>query len=242
MAGAFGAHAENADITTSQYYVDTKLNEKQDAAPANNANSVMTYDSTSADGVGAKAIYNASSTYRTQKNALVTAGTANTAIQNAANSEFTCANPPKCNLWKITSVIPSKNLLNPANIHQGTLSGGQPILTPSRCYFDYIPVHTGDVVNFTARNNTPPIRGVLDIHSAPTDDAFIKHIAGTQITPDANHTGYQFNITQDGYIRGLWLSNDYDFTPDDIVDPMVEISPTPSPYEPYQQTYLPENH
>ena len=51
-----GAYAENSEITTSQYYVDTKLSGKQDAAPANNANSVMIYDSTSADGVGAKAI------------------------------------------------------------------------------------------------------------------------------------------------------------------------------------------
>ena len=100
---AFGVYAETSEITTSQYYVDTKLSEKQDAAPANNANSVMTYDSTSADGVGAKAIYNETSTYETQKTSLVTAGTANDAIQNAINMEFTCANPPKCTLWDMTA-------------------------------------------------------------------------------------------------------------------------------------------
>ena len=106
VLGIATVYAENSEITTSQYYVDTKLSEKQDAAPANNINSVMTYDSASSDGVGTKAIYNASSTYEPQKAALVTAGTANGAIQNGINNEFTCANPPKCNLWRMTGLFP----------------------------------------------------------------------------------------------------------------------------------------
>ena len=100
------AHAEHENISTSQYYVDTKSAEKQDAVPANNANSVMTYDSTSADGIGSKAIYNPNSSYAGQSKALVTASTANTAIQNGINKEFVCANPPTCNLWRIRNTTP----------------------------------------------------------------------------------------------------------------------------------------
>ncbi len=99
--------AENTNISTSQYYVDTNAATKQDAAPANNANSVMTYDSTSPDGIGAKAIYDTTATYGEQKSALVTAATANAAIQNGINSEFVCANPPKCNLWDLKGFYPT---------------------------------------------------------------------------------------------------------------------------------------
>ncbi len=246
-ADAFGVHAENAGITTSQYYVDSKSNEKQDAAPANDANSVMTYDSTATDGVGAKAIYNSTTSYETQKKSLVTAGVANAAIQNAINMEFTCANPPKCNLWNITSVIPSRNLLNPVNIHQGTISSGVGthgvVFSPryNRCYFDFIPVHAGDKVNFTSLNGTPPAYQYIWLYSDQNEESYARFIHGSQILPDANHSGYQFTIPQDGYVRGIWLSNEYNFTTNDIKEPMIEISPTPSPYEPYQPIYLPEN-
>ncbi len=104
---AAGVHAENMNISTSQYYVDTNAATRQDAAPANNANSVMTYDSTSPDGIGAKAIYDTTATYGEQKSALVTAATANAAIQNGINSEFVCANPPKCNLWDLKGFYPT---------------------------------------------------------------------------------------------------------------------------------------
>ena len=106
-------HAEHENISTSQYYVDAKSAEKQDAVPANNANSVMTYDSTSADGIGIKAIYDTSASYAGQSKALVTASTANTAIQNGINNEFVCANPQGgCTLWRIhnktrQSILPS---------------------------------------------------------------------------------------------------------------------------------------
>ena len=112
---AFVAWAEDTGITTSQAYVETKAAEKQDAAPANNANSVMTYDSTSADGVGKKAIYDSSASYPDQTDALMTADTANAAIQNAINNEFTCANPPKCTLWNMfVGGETSKNLFRGA--------------------------------------------------------------------------------------------------------------------------------
>ncbi len=96
--------AGNTNISTSQYYVDTNAATRQDAVPANNANSVMTYDSTSPDGIGTKAIYDTTATYETQTNALVTATTANAAIINGINSEFVCANPPKCNLWNLAGL------------------------------------------------------------------------------------------------------------------------------------------
>ncbi len=109
--GITTVYAENTNISTSQYYVDTNAATRQDAVPVHNTNTVMTYDSTSPDGIGAKAIYDTTASYADQTGALITADTANAAIQNGINSEFTCANPPKCNLWDIVQVgETSKNL------------------------------------------------------------------------------------------------------------------------------------
>ncbi len=104
----FDAYAANENAATSKEYVDTELATKQPTIPAQGNNVVMTFDSTATDGIGEKAIYDESTAYDTQQNALVTAATANAAVQMAINGEFICTeysniDPTDCWLWGIKS-------------------------------------------------------------------------------------------------------------------------------------------
>ena len=101
---AFG----DATITSKQY-VDTQIAMKQNTIPAANTNTVLTYTGTAGE-IGQKAIYNENENYAEQQSALVTAGTADAAIQMAIDGEFVCANPPKCTLWTFETES-SQNIL-----------------------------------------------------------------------------------------------------------------------------------
>lgn len=108
MLCTFAVYAENENAATSKEYVDTELATKQPTIPAQGNNVVMTFDSTATDGIGTKNIYDEATTYDTQQNALVTAGTANAAVQMAINGEFICTeystiDPTDCWLWGIKS-------------------------------------------------------------------------------------------------------------------------------------------
>ncbi|MBO7509365.1 MAG: hypothetical protein J6T57_03775 [Alphaproteobacteria bacterium] len=89
MACTFGAFAANEESVTSREYVDAGLGAKQDTLTTTGAG-VMTFDSTQTDGIGQKPIYNPNGDYVAQADALVTASTANIAIQNAIAAEFVC--------------------------------------------------------------------------------------------------------------------------------------------------------
>ena len=95
-----GAFANDVTKITSKTYVDTEIAKNQDVMPAVNANTVLTHTNT-AGVVGQKAIYDATENYVGQETALVTAGTADSAIQMAIEGEFVCANAPTCTLWTI---------------------------------------------------------------------------------------------------------------------------------------------
>ncbi len=106
VVGIATAYAENENAATSKEYVDTELATKQPTIPAEGANVVMTFDSTATDGIGTKNIYDPSGSYMNQQNALVTAATANSAVQMAINGEFICTeystiDPTDCWLWGI---------------------------------------------------------------------------------------------------------------------------------------------
>ena len=106
ILGTAGAYAENENAATSKEYVDTELATKQPTIPAAGNNVVMTFDSNATDGIGTKNIYDPSDSYMNQQNALVTAGTANTAVQMAINGEFECVlydpdNTTDCWWWNI---------------------------------------------------------------------------------------------------------------------------------------------
>ncbi len=106
---AFAAHAANENAATSKEYVDTELATKQPTIPAEGNNVVMTFDSAADDGIGTKQIYDETTSYVSQETALVTAATANGAVQMALNGELTCGmydpdNPTDCWLWNLNSV------------------------------------------------------------------------------------------------------------------------------------------
>ena len=123
-AGEIGAREVKSDLGSNTSddslptvsAVNDGLDDKQDAVPANNTNTVLTYTGT-AGNVGAKGIYQNSGTYANQMDNLVTAGTFNTALRNGLESEFVCveydpAEPDKCWLWAINDrnehpVLPS---------------------------------------------------------------------------------------------------------------------------------------
>ncbi len=112
-----GARAANENAATSKEYVDTELATKQPTIPAAGDNVVMTFDSNATDGIGTKNIYDPSGDYASQTDALVTAATANAAVQMAINGEFYCKEwstivENDCWLWGIKSELHnSPNLL-----------------------------------------------------------------------------------------------------------------------------------
>ncbi len=106
--GVVGAYAENENAATSKEYVDAAVATKQPTIPAQGNNVVMTFDSGADDGIGTKPIYDETASYASQKDALVTATTANAAVQMAINGEFECVlydpdNPTDCWWWNIKS-------------------------------------------------------------------------------------------------------------------------------------------
>ena len=108
VLGISGAYAANENAATSKEYVDTAVATKQPTIPAQENNVVMTFDSTAGNGIGTKQIYDESASYASQENALVTAGTANAAVQMAIKGEFECVlydpyNPTDCWWWNIKS-------------------------------------------------------------------------------------------------------------------------------------------
>ena len=109
VLGTAGAYAANENAATSKEYVDTAIAAKQPTIPAEGANVVMTFDSTADNGIGTKQIYDETASYVSQETALVTAQTANGAVQMALNGELTCQeystiDPTDCWLWNLNSV------------------------------------------------------------------------------------------------------------------------------------------
>ena len=245
------AYAEHENISTSQYYVDVQSATKQDAVPANNANSVMTYDSTSADGIGSKAIYDTSASYAGQSKALVTASAANTAIQNGINNEFVCKNPPECTLWKIRNTTPhasGKNLFDinrvPSvtwngsgivNNHDGTITvTGSPTnsaIKPGLTLSELVP----DLVV----GNTYTLSLQSDYH----DNEYITLIYGT----GSNRIVFSWinarnrTITQTDLDSLVYFQAPTNMVPVNIWDIQIEEGDTATAYEPYKNLYMPAN-
>ena len=85
---AGGVAGADSSITSKQY-VDTVLDTLQPQVPAKNTDTVLTHTGTAGE-IGEKKIYNTNNSYNEQTDALVTAETFNTALQNALASEFVC--------------------------------------------------------------------------------------------------------------------------------------------------------
>ena len=104
-----------AFAVTSESYVDSVLNTLQDEIPAENTNAVLMNIGVSGE-IGTKKIYDATQSFTSQANALVTAETFNAAIQNAIDNEYVCIEwlgehiPSNCLLYQIRPVMPKQTL------------------------------------------------------------------------------------------------------------------------------------
>lgn len=84
------AFAAGESVPTSKSYVDAEIATKQDKIAANNGAAQVLTNTGTAGEYGTRGIYDANGAYATQQNNLVDAGTMNSAVQNAIDSEFEC--------------------------------------------------------------------------------------------------------------------------------------------------------
>ena len=84
--------------------VNTALAGKQDTLPNNTVGKLVTYNGAMGS-VGSADVYDSTSTYSTQQNALVKAKQVNAAISAGFNGVLTCADSPTCSLWQIDTTM-----------------------------------------------------------------------------------------------------------------------------------------
>jgi len=156
----------------------TALDAKQDAVPANDSNSVLTYTGV-AGNVGSKGVYQDSGTYAEQMDDLVTAETFNSALANGLNNEFICAEydpaePDKCWLWEIRALVSTdtnRNLFDKNNltrIHGWFPKSGDYWRYTVNGYSVRIPCKPN--TSYTARYNSNSTQAVLSFASTASDD------------------------------------------------------------------------
>ena len=256
--GIANAYAENENAATSKEYVDTAIATKQPTIPAEGNNVVITFDSSADDGIGTKPIYDESASYASQQDALVTAATANAAVQMAINGEFYCKEystivENDCWLWGIKPHTTGKNLFNKDDsslqfngylaygggerfVLTKTNSGNRTLLikaTPNTTYTVQRRTDLGSCYNrmrICAFTDTPsdgiqcPILNLIDNTTTRT---------ATFTTPaDTKYIGI--------YIRNCNSQPETDW--DEFLNAFqMEPGSTATEYEPYPQTYLPEN-
>ncbi len=262
--GAVGSRAISGDLgnesnTTNTAIptvgaVNTKLDNKQDELDFA-ANTVLMNTGT-AGAPAAKGIYDDSGSFAEQSDSLIEAATFNAALQNAINSEFTCAqrkdpNDPtsKCLLFNIFApVAPSRNLFDVSKIPDRTLG-----------YYGTICENNGD--------------GTITVTDAPPMDSAI-YCGGTlgALAPGliVNNT-YTLSFDTNGTSRGIylykarqsWFSGQSKTITQEMLDSLVhfyaayngqtpstatisniqiELGTVATPYQPYgQNTFIPQN-
>jgi len=106
----FSAFGVGENVPTSKSYIDSELVEKQDTIERTTSVSQALTNTGTAGEYGTKDIYDSTSSYLEQTDALIDAQTMNAAVQNAINAEFVCISwvdddPTKdCLLMEIRSV------------------------------------------------------------------------------------------------------------------------------------------
>ena len=252
------------DNATSKLYVDTNVATRQDAVDANDANTVMTYTDT-AGTVGTKAIYDSTSSYAEQQNALVSADVANAAIMNAINMEFECAewNPAfeegvDCWKWRIHNSTPrpsGKNLFDLQNSKVLLLStndveilkkpNGYTVTYPKTASNIYVLalVELGDINNFLGKTlkisaQSSCINGGRSVYELTMCDDDGGNRTGAERTL-AVPEHPDANLTKVAF-RLYGTAGGTGTNPScTYYDIQVEEGTTATAYEPYQNLYLP---
>ena len=223
----------------------------QDEIPAIDSNTVLTNTGT-AGNIGTKQIYNPNTDYKTQQNALVTAETFNSAVQNAIDTEFVCVEsiPAGCLLWKINQIITGKNLFDKGNpqmrmnayFNSGTrfcispYGGGDKVV--------FIPVKPD--TTYTIQRTIPnQMYDRFRIGAFNTKDTPKASDCATDILFDAPDltTRYATVTTKnDTTYLGVFCRNSGTVGPDwqEYLDTFqVEQGNTPTSYEPHHKIYMP---
>ncbi len=261
MLGITTAYAENENAATSKEYVDTAIATKQPTVPAAGNNVVITFDSTADNGIGTKQIYDESASYVEQQNALVTAGTANAAVQMAINGEFYCKeystiDPTDCWLWGIKPHTTGKNLFdkNDSTMQfNGYLSysyaeGGQLfVLTSSTKGYKTLFIKANPNTTYTVQRRTDlgscyNRMRICSFSDTPSneDSCLILNLIDNATTRTATFTTPTDAKYIGIYVRYCETQPGTDW--DEFLNAFqVELGSTATEYEPYPQTYLPEN-
>jgi hypothetical protein len=136
------AYGASDKTITSKKYVDNQLATKQDKIQAIDDKTVITHTG-SAGEIGEKGIYDSTNNYAEQQTSLVTAGDANTGINNALENEFVCVEfdtDGTCLLWNLRAVavsqLPSEYTPLEYISFDGASSSGAYINTGLRFYSD----------------------------------------------------------------------------------------------------------
>ena len=258
ITGDLGAESNTSSASLPTVgAVNTKLDNKQDKLDFA-ANTVLMNTGT-AGAPAAKGIYDDSGSYLDQADSLIDAATFNAALQNAINSEFTCAerkdpNDPtsKCLLFNIFAPTPhasGKNLFNIKNAkvlyRNGTIQETKTetgfLLTNSNTVSNFILVEIGDISDFI--------------------DKTIR-LSYTTTCGDNNNTGFVY-CDEQGYNRALNVlirtilvtepennqtklgirlyANQNPSIDCEYSNIQVEYGNTATAYEPYQNLYVPQN-
>ncbi len=238
--------------------VNTKVANKQDKLDFA-ANTVLMNTGT-AGAPAAKGIYDDSGSYADQQSSLIEAATFNAALQNAINSEFTCAqrkdpNDPtsKCLLFNIfTPVAPSRNLFDSSQLlaaegwteNNGVYTGNFHKLIAKFIYDgfyfknDFKP-NVSYTISYTM--SSPENSGVGNARFQ------ILYTDGSTLAP------WQYLVSQ-GQTKNVVMVSDSNKTID-IIQPdylhggivsisniQIEEGTVATPYQPYgQNTFIPQN-
>ena len=247
-----GAYAENDNAATSREYVDTGLATKQPIVPGAGNNVVMTFDSTATNGIGTKNIYDPSGSYAAQQNALVTAATANAAMQMAINGEFVCdewstIDPTDCWLWKLKEpVAPSRNLFDISNIPTTYVNGGFGIINNGDGTLSVIR-ESSNSAQSTHKKLSELAPGLVvgstyTLTLNTTEDELYRQIYLDEPAKLHWRSGQNQTITQDMLDSKALFYNAHIDTPAIISHIQIEPGTVATPYQPYgQNTYLPQN-
>ena len=98
-----GAYDDGNELVTVGA-VNTALAGKQNVLPNNTAGTLVTYNG-AVGSVGSANIYNSSSSYSGQTDAIVRAEHVNAAVAAGFAEHLTCSNPPTCTLWQVNSTM-----------------------------------------------------------------------------------------------------------------------------------------
>jgi len=243
----FSAFGVGENVPTSKSYIDSVLVDKQDTIERTTGNNQALTNTGTAGEYGTKDIYDSTSSYAEQTDALIDAQTMNAAVQNAINAEFVCISwvdddPSKdCLLMEIRGKTErrSPNLFDIKKISNTDMirNNGDGTLAITRTatnsaastYKSLSELAPALVVGHTYTFNivsTDTLK-LITIRTSTNPSVFVSWGAGTSKS-----------MTQD-LLDGIVYFYSYDPETAIISNIQIEEGTTATPYQPYGNVYIP---